>query len=165
MDAMKNLPYEIGDENKRAVVQTARSILDAKGHDVSCVGPHATVYDALVEMARKEIGALLVVSDFQVLGIVSERDYARKVVLKGKTSKDTLISEIMTPSPITVTPDCTVDECMHIVTARRIRHLPVVEDGKLQGIVSIGDLIKAIISAQAYTIDQLHHYIEAEYPS
>jgi CBS domain-containing protein len=162
---MKNLPYEIGDETKRAVVQTARSILDAKGHDVSCISPHATVYDALVEMARKEIGALVVVSDFQVLGIVSERDYARKVILRGKTSKESLISEIMTPSPVTVAPDCTVDECMHIVTTRRIRHLPVVEDGKLQGIVSIGDLIKAIISAQAYTIDQLHNYIEADYPS
>jgi CBS domain-containing protein len=116
-------------------------------------------------MARKEVGALLVLSDRRLVGIVSERDYARKVILQGRSSKETLVEAIMTPSPITVTPAHTVDECMRIVTNKRIRHLPVMEEGELRGIVSIGDLVKAIISSQAYTIDRLHTYIGSEYPS
>jgi CBS domain-containing protein len=110
-------------------------------------------------MARSEVGALVVLSGRELVGIVSERDYARKVILQGRSSKDTLVQEVMTPSPVTVAPCDTVDECMRIVTERRIRHLPVVEAGELKGMVSIGDLVKTILSAQSYTIEQLHTYI------
>jgi CBS domain-containing protein len=115
------------------------------------ISPSATVYDAVAQMAEKGIGALLVISDRDLLRIVSERDYARKVVLQGRSSRETRVQEIMTPSPITVTPAHTVDECMRIMTGNCIRHLPVMDQGELKGIVSIGDLVKAIISSQAST--------------
>lgn len=162
---MKNVPFDIGDMQKRAVVETVRSILESKGSDVVSIAPSATVYDAIAQMARNEVGALVVVSNDDLVGIISERDYARKVILQGRSSKVALVREIMTPSPITVTPECTVDECMRVVTEKRIRHLPVVQDGKLKGLVSIGDLVKAIISAQSYTIDKLHAYIGGDYPT
>ena len=129
------------------------------------MAPSDTVYEGIAEMARLGIGALLVVDSDHLVGIMTERDYARKVILQGRSSRETLVHEIMTPSPFTVTPDHTVDDCMRIMTHRRIRHLPVLEEGKLAGIISIGDLVKAIISAQAYTIDQLHFYIAAGYPA
>ena len=116
-------------------------------------------------LSRGEVGALLVVSGRELVGIVSERDYARKVILLGKSSKDTTVAAIMTPSPVTVTPAHTVDDCMRLVSEHRIRHLPVVESGEPVGMISIGDLVKAIISSQAFTIDQLHTYIGADYPS
>jgi CBS domain-containing protein len=162
---MNKLPLDAGDQRKRALVDTVRSILEAKGHDIIAIDPGATVYDAIAKMADTRVGALLVVSERRLVGIVSERDYARKVILQGRSSKETRVEEIMTPSPITVTPEHTVDECMRIVTNERIRHLPVLEDGELQGMVSIGDLVKTIISAQAFTIDQLHAYIGSGYPS
>jgi CBS domain-containing protein len=162
---MTDQDLRLGDRRKRAVVDTVRSILEKKGAAIISISPDATVYEAIAGMAANGIGALLVVSDRQLVGIVSERDYARKVILQGKSSKETLVGEIMTPSPVTVTPAHTVDECMHIVTAKHIRHLPVLEAGELKGMVSIGDLVKAIISSQAYTIDQLHTYIGARYPS
>ena len=158
---MKKLPFTLGDTRKRAVVETVRSILENKGHDVVSISPGATVYEAIAEMARREVGALLVLSNGKLVGIISERDYARKVILQGKSSKETFVEEIMTPSLITVTSSQTVDECMRIVTDRRIRHLPVVDNGELNGMVSIGDLVKTIISSQSYTIDQLHTYIGA----
>jgi CBS domain-containing protein len=162
---MKKLPLEPADLRKRANVDTVASILQNKGHDVLSISPSATVYEAIAEMARYGVGALLVLSGRELVGIISERDYARKVILQGRSSKDTLVHEVMTPSPITVTLSHTVDECMRIVTDKRIRHLPVVDQGELQGLVSIGDLVKTIISSQAYTIDELHSYIEADYPS
>ncbi|HTS63706.1 MAG TPA: CBS domain-containing protein [Candidatus Acidoferrales bacterium] len=162
---MRNLPFQLGDGRKRASIDTVRTILDNKGHDIVSISPGATVYDAIAEMARKEVGALLVLSGSELVGIISERDYARKVILKGKSSKETAVQEVMTPSPVTVTPSHTVDECMRIVTNKRIRHLPVVDGKELRGMVSIGDLVKTIISSQAYTIDQLHTYIWADYPS
>jgi CBS domain-containing protein len=158
---MKKLPLRLGDRRKRAVFETVRSILDNKGYEIVSIDPDATVYDAIAEMAGRRVGALLVLSDRELVGIVSERDYARKVILQGRSSKDTLVHQIMTPSPIAVTPAHTVDECMRIVTDRHIRHLPVVDEGEVKGMVSIGDLVKAIISSQAYTIDQLHTYIAA----
>lgn len=156
---MKSFHFRLGDRRKRAVVDTVRSILEHKGADVFAISPHATVYEAIAEMARREVGALVVLEYGELVGIVSERDYARKVILLGNSSRESLVREIMTPSPITVTPDQRVDECMRILTDNRIRHLPVVEGGRLKGVVSIRDLVKAIISSQAYTIDQLHSYI------
>ena len=162
---MKKLPLKPGDRQKRANVDTVRSILHAKGHDVLSIAPGAMVYEAIADMARLRVGALLVVSGRQLVGIISERDYARKVILQGRSSRDTTVQQIMTPSPVTVTSAHTVDDCLRIVTEHRIRHLPVVDAGELKGLVSIGDLVKTIISSQAYTIDQLHTYIEAGYPS
>jgi len=162
---MKKIPVRPGDGTKRAVVDTVRSILAHKGSDVASIAPIATVYQAILQMAMRGVGALPVVLEGKLIGIVSERDYARKVIILGRSSNETLVSDIMTPSPHTVTPDHTVDECLRIVTDHHIRHLPVIEEGELVGIVSIGDLVKAIISSQAYTIDQLHSYIGAGYPT
>jgi CBS domain-containing protein len=156
---MKHLAFELGETAKRAVADTVRSILEIKGCEVVSISPTATVYDAIAEMARREVGALVVLSGRELVGIVSERDYARKVILQGKSSKDTLVQQIMTPCPVTVGPCDTVDECMRIVTEKRIRHLPVVDQGEVKGMVSIGDLVKTILSAQSYTIEQLHTYI------
>ena len=136
-------------------------ILKDKGNVIWYVVPDTTVYDAIALMAEKGIGALLVLEQEQLAGIVSERDYARKVILQGRLSKETPVSEIMTSSVITVTPDHTVDECMQIMTENRIRHLPVLIGERVVGVVSIGDLVKAIISFQAHTIEQLHTYIRS----
>jgi CBS domain-containing protein len=155
---MKKLPLRIGDRRKRAVIDTVRSVLERKGRDIVSISPSATAYEAITEMARNEVGALLVLSDRHVVGIVSERDYARNVILQGRSSQEILVQEIMTRSPTTVTSGHIVDECMRIVTNKRIRHLPVVDEGELKGVVSIGNLVKAIISSKAYTIDQLHAY-------
>jgi len=147
------------------VTENIASILKTKGSTIWSVAPDTTVYDALALMAERSIGAVLVLSDSRLAGIVSERDYARKIVLQGKSSKDTPVHEIMTRSPVTVTPDHTVDECMVIMTQSRVRHLPVLDGDRVVGIVSIGDLVSAIISAQAHTINQLHTYISGTYPS
>lgn len=149
-----------------SLVDTIRTVLGNKGGEVWSLPPHATVYDAIAMMADKGIGALLVISDEEnkVVGVVSERDYARKVILKGKSSKDTRLHEVMTSPVITADADCTVDECMRTMTLHRIRHLPIVEGDRLIGVVSIGDLVKSIISSQAATIDQLHSYIAGNYP-
>ena len=116
-------------------------------------------------MAEKSVGAVLVVEDDKLVGIVSERDYARKVILQGRYSKETRVDEIMTSKLIVVTPENTVDECMILMTERRVRHLPVLDRGKLVGIVSIGDLVNAVIADQAYTIAQLQTYIVSQYPA
>jgi CBS domain-containing protein len=141
------------------------SILNNKDNHIWSIGPDETVYDAIALMADKRIGALLVVSERKLIGIITERDYARKVILHGRSSKDTQVREIMTSSLITVTPDHTVDECMRIVTEHRIRHLPVLDNDRLVGLISIGDLVNAIIEAQAETINHLHSYITGGYPS
>ena len=147
-----------------AFKETARSILSVKGNAVWSVAPGATVYEALVLLAEKDIGALPVVSGGKLEGMFSERDYARKIVLQGKSSADTLISQVMSTPVVTVTPDQTVEECMRIMTRHRVRHLPVLDGGKLLGVVSIGDLVNSIISAQAETIQQLSGYISGKYP-
>jgi CBS domain-containing protein len=146
------------------LVDSVRLVLKQKGQDIWYVSPDACVYDAIEIMAQKYVGALLVVSESNLVGVVSERDYARKVILQGKSSKQTQVKEIMTSPAIFVTPDHTVEESMRIMTEKHIRHLPVVDDGKILGVVSIGDLVKWMISAQQQTISQLHSYITNTYP-
>ncbi len=143
-------------------MKTVRQLLDARTGPVLSIAPDASVYDALVLMAEKHIGAVLVMKGDELVGIFSERDYARSVALKGKTSKDTPVSEVMTEQHhlITVTPKHTVEECLNLVTAKRIRHLPVMEDNKVVGIVSIGDLVKETIEYQQFLIKQLESYIQ-----
>ena len=145
--------------------ETIAPILRSKGNAVWSLGPAATVYEAIELMAEKSVGALAVVWNGSLVGIISERDYARKVILQGRSSKETRVEEVMTPSPITVTPAHNVEECMRLMTEQRIRHLPVLDGERLAGMISIGDLVKAIISAQAETIEQLHTYIGAKYPA
>jgi len=144
---------------------TVSEILERKGHEIHAVDPGTSVYDALAHMAEKNVGALLVLDQGHLIGIMSERDYARKIVLAGRLSHGTDVSEIMTPNPICVEADQTIGECMAIMTHRRVRHLPVLEHSELVGIVSIGDVVKAVIAEQEYVIDQLEHYITGRAPS
>jgi len=138
---------------------TVRDILRAKGQQVWWISPDATVFSALKLMAEKNIGALVVLDGEILAGIFSERDYARKVILKGKASKETFVREIMTSEVTTVRPSQLVDECMALMTDKRIRHLPVFEGEKLVGLISIGDVVKAVISEREFTIKQLESYI------
>ena len=136
-------------------------ILDKKGRQVWTIHPDATVYDAILEMSDRDIGALVVVepdSD-KIVGLVTERDYARNVFLKGRSSPDTAVNEIMETNVVYARPEQTVDECMAIMTEMRVRHLPVVKDGKLDGLVSMGDLIQSKVDDQQFTIEQLINYI------
>jgi CBS domain-containing protein len=141
------------------MADTVSSILRHKGHDVWSVSPDQSVFHALSLMADKGVGALVVIAGETLVGIISERDYARKVVLQGKSSKDTPVSEIMTSPVLSVSPDHTVDDCMRIVTTKRIRHLPVVQAERVVGVVSIGDLVQRVISTQGETIQYLQDYI------
>jgi CBS domain-containing protein len=141
-----------------------RSILQNKGKEVHSLSPEATVYNALEMMAEKKTGALLVIGGGKLLGVISERDYARKGILQGRMSKDTPVSEIMVSPAIVASMDSTVEECMHLMTENRIRHLPIVERDQVVGVVSIGDLVKSIITEQADTIDRLQDYIHGKYP-
>jgi CBS domain-containing protein len=144
---------------------TVGAILKRKGKEIWSVAPDQTVYEAIEMMADKGVGALLVVSDGKLAGIISERDYARKVILQGRSSKTMVIQEIMTSPVISVNPGQAVDECMEIMTRNRIRHLPIMEHEKVLGVVSIGDLVKWVVSEQEETIEHLQNYISAKYPS
>jgi CBS domain-containing protein len=146
------------------LTDTVRSVLKQKGPDAWSIDADAFVYDALSLMAEKRVGALLVFSQNKLTGVISERDYARKVALQGKESRKTRVREIMTSPVISVGPADTVEDCMRIMTEGRIRHLAIVEDEKVVGVLSIGDLVKWVISAQQQTIDQLHDYIHGKYP-
>lgn len=142
-------------------MKAVRDILRVKGHEVWKVDLNATVFEALRLMAEKEVGALVVMDGDKIAGIISERDYARKIVLLGRTSPNTLVKEIMTSPVAYAQPDQPIEECMAIMTDKRIRHLPVLENDKLVGIISIGDLVKAIIADQKFIIEQLERYIRS----
>jgi CBS domain-containing protein len=138
---------------------TVKQILDTKGYTVWSIHPQASVFAAIERMAEKEVGALIVLEGDALVGIISERDYARKVILKGRSSHETAVQEIMTSHVICVRLDQSIEECMTLVTERRIRHLPVLDNGRVVGIISIGDLVKTIIAEQQFIIEQLEHYI------
>ena len=140
-------------------MKTVAQMLKLKPAGVISVRPDVSVLDALKLLADKDVGAVLVTDGPRLVGIVSERDYARKVALKGKSSGDTLVSEIMTRDVVSVTPTQTNEECMGLMTAKRIRHLPVIDNGRVVGVLSIGDLVKDVISEQQFVIDQLEQYI------
>lgn len=144
-------------------MKTARQLLETKGHEILFTRPGSTVYEALEIMAEKHVGALLVLDGEKLVGVFSERDYARGIVLKGKSSKDTPVSDIMTPRDclITVGPQDTVEDCLNLITNKRIRHLPVLDGGKLLGVLSIGDLVKETIEYQRFLINQLESYIKS----
>lgn len=142
-----------------------RNILNEKGSEVFDINPDNSVFEAIEKMADKNIGALVVVEDGKLVGIITERDYRNKVILKGRTSKTTKVKEIMSSDPITVEPSDSVETCMALMTNRKFRHLPVLEEGRLSGVISIGDLVKAVISKQEVEIHNLRDYISGEsYP-
>ncbi len=140
-------------------MKIVHQLLEAKGSEVWSIAPDASVFEAIRQMAEKEVGALLVMEGDKLEGILSERDYARSVILKGRSSRETKVSEIMTREVVTGRLDQRIESCLALMTERRIRHLPIVEEGKVVGMISMGDLVKAIIAEQQATIEQLEQYI------
>jgi CBS domain-containing protein len=140
-------------------IESIGSVLKKKGHEICSVAPGASVYEAVALMAAKGVAAVLVISEGALVGIISARDYGREVILKDKSSRDVRVQDIMTSSLITVTPQTTVLDAMATMSRHHIRHLPVLEEGRLAGVISMGDLVSEVISGQAFTIDQLHKYI------
>ena len=142
-------------------MKTVQQILEGKSLRILSIGPDTSVYDALQLMADKDVGALVVLEGAQLVGIFSERDYARKVILQGKASKETQVREVMTARVVCINPLQTVDECMALMTDKRIRHLPVIEKNKVVGVISIGDVVKEVIADQQFLIHQLEQYIHS----
>lgn len=142
-------------------MSTVRNLLDMKGHTVHSISPESSVYDALEVLEEKNLGALVVVDKGKLIGVFTERDYARKVVLKGRSSKETLVADIMSDRPIYVNPNTSIEDCMQIMTDKFVRHLPVLENNELTGIISIGDVVKYIINEKEYIIENLRHYISS----
>jgi CBS domain-containing protein len=140
-------------------MRQVKHLLEAKGRAVFAIAPEVPVLEAIKHMAERRVGALMVMRGEMLVGIISERDYARKIILQGRSSADTAVSEIMTSAVLTVGPEATVDECMRLCTDSRIRHLPVVRGNEVVGVISIGDLVKAVIDEQAAEIEQLQRYI------
>ncbi len=147
------------------VTGTIESILNQKSGEIWSVAPEAMVYDAVALMAEKNCGALVVLQEGRLVGIISERDYTRKVMLRGKRSRETAVNEIMSIELTTVEPKESVDHCLQFMTDKRVRHLPVMENGQLRGVISIGDLVKHVISVQSAAIEQLESYISGGYGS
>ena len=143
-------------------MRTVKDILRAKGSKVYSISPDATVYEALNRMADKNVGAMLVFEGNDLVGLISERDYSRKTILKGRFSKQTAVREIMTTEAVTVHPDDDIEACMELFTDKHVRHLPVVEKGKVVGIVSIGDIVKSIIDYKDFIIEELENYIKGK---
>ena len=143
-------------------MKTVGELLKNKGREIWSISPLATVFQALELMAQKEVGALLVVANDKLIGIFSERDYARKVILKGRASKDTAVNELMTQTVFYVSPENTLEDCMTLMTSKQIRHLPVLENGRLAGIVTLGDVVKRIMSDQEFRIHELEKYVIGE---
>jgi len=141
-------------------MKIVRQILKEKGHTVYSVDPGTIMFNALKIMAEKDIGALMVMENNRIAGIITERDYARKVILQGKSSRELRVEEIMSDKVYYIKPSNTVEECMAIMTEKRVRHLPVLEKGNIEGIISIGDVVKALIDEKNFTIDQLVQYIK-----
>jgi CBS domain-containing protein len=152
-------------ESRTEFKEPVRVLLQKKGKAVWSIGPEASVYEAIQIMSERQIGALVVLSGGQLWGIVSERDYARKVILKGRNSREAKVREIMTAPVLFVTPEKTIDDCMRIMTTRRVRHLPVLEGDNVVGMVSIGDVVNWVITSHEQTIRHLHNYITGSYPS
>ena len=142
---------------------TVRQLLNTKGNEIWSIAPQATAYEALQIMSEKDVGALLVVVKGKLVGIFSERDYARKVILKGKSSKDTQVGQLMSYEVFSIEPQSTIEDCMALMTAKRVRHLPVMENNRLIGIVTIGDVVKQAIADREFLIQQLQKYIAGEY--
>lgn len=140
-------------------MRLVQDILNEKGSDVYSVGPKTTIFEAVQQMADKRVGALLVMDNDKPIGIVTERDYARKVALEGRSSRDSLVKDIMSTRVLCVNPHRTIEDCMALMTDKRARHLPVVDHKHVIGVISIGDLVKAVIAEQKFVIDQLHDYI------
>lgn len=140
-------------------METVRHLLQEKGDKVWSIRPNASVYDALERMAEKDVGALVVLEGDDLKGIFSERDYARKIVLHGKSSAETRVQDVMTPDVVCVSPEQRIEDCMALMTEKHIRHLPVLENGKVVGVISIGDVVKEVIAEQEFTIEQLENYI------
>ena len=143
-------------------MRLVQDILNHKGHDIFSVDPEATIYSAIETMADRRIGALLVLQGGKPVGIVTERDYARKVALEGRSSRDSKVRDIMSTRVLCVSPDRTIEDCMALMTGKRARHLPVVDHKEVIGLISIGDLVKAMIAEQQFMIDQLHDYITGQ---
>jgi CBS domain-containing protein len=146
------------------LMETIRPLMKEKSGRVWTATPDMTVFDALELMAEKEVGALPVLAGGMLVGMISERDYARKVILKGKASRETPVAEIMAEIAVTVTPETTVEQCMLLMTHHRVRHLPVLENGELWGVISLGDLVNWVIQSQRQTIRHLNEYISGAYP-
>jgi CBS domain-containing protein len=140
-------------------VKRVKDVLDVKGREIWSIESNASVYEAMKLMADKEIGALLVMEGQDLVGLISERDYARKVILQGRSSRSTQVKEIMTTRLVVAHPEEQIEKCMALMTEKRVRHLPVFDEGKLVGVISIGDLVKSIIDEQKFTIEQLERYI------
>jgi CBS domain-containing protein len=140
-------------------MKTVEQLLHEKGRHIWSIGPNASVYDAIALMAEHGIGALPVMDDSHMVGLISERDYARQVVLQGRSSRETPVHEVMTKRVVCTQPDQTLEQAMALMTEKRVRHLPVIEESRVIGLISIGDLVKSIISEQQFIIEQLEHYI------